>query len=686
VEAHIPSWTIYGQGNQYFTSSDDGGSENVFSQEAFHGQWVTLAGGTHTFTAGRDYTVELTLADKENGFCKYQMADQMRWVYDGTPSPKEEEKIKEEEGKGKGVGEPPADLSPPVIAGRAVEGQTLTVSPGKWTGSSTSFAQQWERCTTASQSCTPVAGATASTYRLVSADVEHQLRVREIGSNAAGSSIPVYSEESRLVGIPALAQEPSHPSCPAAHAARSSRPANVVGGSSAGIASTASHRKRHHRRIALGSALRKTVNTSRHFALTLQFTAGVRRFLGDSCAAPLTGEGVVNFKKRQASWTVALPAALGGTIHAVARRGIIYLSGPLVTPKGGWLMLRTRADYAAFDKVPLLRDVVVLTDPLGSVTLVASARTHSRRHHGATHASARPPASQAASVPSVKTSCDNGTKVADSSGETSKQLTDTFSFGTTAEGDALKAWSKNKVSAEANQDGLCEIKATLENADNNGFDVTIEFANPVAPITIPMAGLKDAVTYTQTYHFREACFAGTWEGTEDGLYVPAVETSIGTATSAAQGEGTVTLVMNTTAATVMTTQTFKGGYTHPFPEFIFDGENLLTVEGSITVPYTAVRSITASGPVVLTGKDGIALSLAGQSEVTIDAPPFTITPSGGPYHLQASGTLTCPSSISLSAGAGVQLTLHKTSSVPAFPVLTSAEQTWQQQLQAASKG
>ena len=83
VEAYIPSWTSYGWGDRYTLTSADGQFENYpLVQQAYHGQWVQLF-GPHQFTANQDYTVALGLADGSDSYCHYQMADQMKWVYDG---------------------------------------------------------------------------------------------------------------------------------------------------------------------------------------------------------------------------------------------------------------------------------------------------------------------------------------------------------------------------------------------------------------------------------------------------------------------------------------------------------------------------------------------------------------------------------------------------------------------------
>jgi hypothetical protein len=87
VAAYIPEWTQYGAGDIYTLTSADGQSQSgSVWQQGFHGQWVGLF-GDRRFTAGQDYTVELPLADAEDPYCHYQMADQMEWVYDGPSSP-----------------------------------------------------------------------------------------------------------------------------------------------------------------------------------------------------------------------------------------------------------------------------------------------------------------------------------------------------------------------------------------------------------------------------------------------------------------------------------------------------------------------------------------------------------------------------------------------------------------------
>src|SRR5438128_1630741 len=93
----------------------------------------------------------------------------------------------------------PTNTSPPTIAGTAQQGQTLTASPGSWTGSPTVYSYEWKRCGAAGGSCVPIPLATGPTYLLTEADVGRTLRVAVVASNAAGSSAPASSAHTEVV-------------------------------------------------------------------------------------------------------------------------------------------------------------------------------------------------------------------------------------------------------------------------------------------------------------------------------------------------------------------------------------------------------------------------------------------------------------------------------------------------------
>jgi hypothetical protein len=81
----------------------------------------------------------------------------------------------------------PANTSAPTISGAPQVGQTLTASGGTWTDDPTSFAFQWQRCNAGGTSCVDVAGATAATYVLGTADAGATIRVVVTATNASGS-------------------------------------------------------------------------------------------------------------------------------------------------------------------------------------------------------------------------------------------------------------------------------------------------------------------------------------------------------------------------------------------------------------------------------------------------------------------------------------------------------------------
>jgi len=114
----------------------------------------------------------------------------------------------------------PSNTSDPVISGTIVQGQTLTVTSGGWTGSAPiTFAYQWVRCGTDGgapdgSNCPAIPGATGQSYKLVSDDVGHRLRVRVTGTNGAGSATATSNPTgiilgSTSVGPPKNTKEPA---------------------------------------------------------------------------------------------------------------------------------------------------------------------------------------------------------------------------------------------------------------------------------------------------------------------------------------------------------------------------------------------------------------------------------------------------------------------------------------------
>ncbi|MDT5023789.1 MAG: hypothetical protein QOE61_215, partial [Micromonosporaceae bacterium] len=94
---------------------------------------------------------------------------------------------------------PPTNTAPPSVSGTAVQGQTLTATPGGWAGSPTSFSHQWQDCDSSGAACVAIPGATGLTHVLSASDAGHTLRVVESASNAGGTGPPANSAPTAVV-------------------------------------------------------------------------------------------------------------------------------------------------------------------------------------------------------------------------------------------------------------------------------------------------------------------------------------------------------------------------------------------------------------------------------------------------------------------------------------------------------
>ena len=99
----------------------------------------------------------------------------------------------------------------PVVTGTAAVGRILQATTGSWDNSPTSFAYHWERCDNGQpSSCSNIRGATDPSYRLTSADLDKQIRVRVTARNADGST----SAESNPVGPVSSGDAPQNSAAP----------------------------------------------------------------------------------------------------------------------------------------------------------------------------------------------------------------------------------------------------------------------------------------------------------------------------------------------------------------------------------------------------------------------------------------------------------------------------------------
>ena len=105
----------------------------------------------------------------------------------------------------------PVNTSAPTISGTAQAGDTLSASNGSWSNSPTSYAYQWQDCTSAS-SCSNISGATSSTYSPQSSDVAKTVDVVVTATNAGGST-PATSAQTGTVAADPPAK-PANTSAP----------------------------------------------------------------------------------------------------------------------------------------------------------------------------------------------------------------------------------------------------------------------------------------------------------------------------------------------------------------------------------------------------------------------------------------------------------------------------------------
>jgi hypothetical protein len=96
----------------------------------------------------------------------------------------------------------PAASAPPVVTGPLNPGGTLTATQGTWSGDGVAFTYQWERCVPATTGCTPIPGATASTYTLTNGDLASTLRVTVSGRNRLGTATSTSAATAVVTGPP----------------------------------------------------------------------------------------------------------------------------------------------------------------------------------------------------------------------------------------------------------------------------------------------------------------------------------------------------------------------------------------------------------------------------------------------------------------------------------------------------
>ena len=103
----------------------------------------------------------------------------------------------------------PRSTVPPALHGTAADGQLLAVDAGAWNGvSGLDLTYAWQRCSAAGTPCTPIAGATASTYTTGPVDVGSALRA-VVSATASGSQATAATSAATSPIAPRATGDPS---------------------------------------------------------------------------------------------------------------------------------------------------------------------------------------------------------------------------------------------------------------------------------------------------------------------------------------------------------------------------------------------------------------------------------------------------------------------------------------------
>jgi len=104
----------------------------------------------------------------------------------------------------------PPNTSPPTISGTPTVGSTLTANPGTWTGTSITFAYQWQRCDASGANCNHIRNAASTTYVIANEDIGHTIRVSVTATDATGPNTVTSAQTAVVTTAPA----PAPTGCP----------------------------------------------------------------------------------------------------------------------------------------------------------------------------------------------------------------------------------------------------------------------------------------------------------------------------------------------------------------------------------------------------------------------------------------------------------------------------------------
>ena len=85
------------------------------------------------------------------------------------------------------IADPPANAVAPVLTGSTLDGGTLTLDDGTWTGTDPlDYDYVWQRCDADGDDCVAIAGETGTSYALTAADIGSTIRALVTVSNGVG--------------------------------------------------------------------------------------------------------------------------------------------------------------------------------------------------------------------------------------------------------------------------------------------------------------------------------------------------------------------------------------------------------------------------------------------------------------------------------------------------------------------
>lgn len=477
----------------------------------------------------------------------------------------------------------------------------------------------------------------------------------------------------------------------------------LVGAGVAGV--LAGSRARTVKPVAAPStlaAIRATAKSGlRPFTVTAALTPALAAYFG---GGTITGAGIADFSNDKAQWTLSTPAQMGKTIAVFADRGATFVD---VGATGEWVLLQTAADYRGYDQLPLVRDLVVLTNPFRELNLAEStpAPPHPKQLSlGAWRGGSSTGFVLAAyrrALPAVTQSvaCNNGSTASSPSGQSAQGSPDTkvltTDFGLTSQTDAetmqtVSSWPKTTTTVDSIDSGVCSIETSVDQT-SNGYDITLEFKNPVpaSTTTIPRFTMQRTYSYTQVFHYAVPCDQGKWHGTSH-LTIPGFSNDSGAASSrqtAATGGGDLTLSIGSSKATLTTDETFEARETQIIT--IPNGAGSTTISSSHPVTYTRkfnqdglVESFPASSTATVSKSSTVAIDLTLSGDVTLAETGSFIGQRQdvrrATYGLQA--TIDCAThELTLNSAAFGDITLTQISAAPPVLQSTSLSQNWRTQ-------